>query len=76
MTYSPGLTSGSIVMFDMMLFFLPEVGCRLEAAQNLFTLLTGAEAKSQRNKRALYEKPAPRSLLHPPHGTRISPTPP
>lgn len=55
MTYSPGLTSGSIVMLDMMALFLPGVEWKVEAAaaQNLFTLLTGAEAGSERDRRAL-----------------------
>lgn len=53
MTYSPGLTSGSIVMLDMMIFFFPKVEWKLEEAQYLFTLLTGAEAKNRRDKRTL-----------------------
>lgn len=50
MTYSPGLTSGSIVMLDMMIFFFPKVEWELEEVQYLFTLLTGAEAKRKETK--------------------------
>jgi hypothetical protein len=38
-------------MFDMMISFCPQVEWKLEEAQYLFTLLTGAEAKSKRNKK-------------------------
>lgn len=50
MTYSPGLTSGSIVMLDMMILLFPKVEWKLEEAQYLLTLLTGAEAKIKETK--------------------------
>lgn len=44
MTYSPGLTSGSIVMLDMMMPLFSQVETTLGETLRLFTLLGGVEA--------------------------------
>lgn len=55
MTYSPGFTSGSIVMLDMMMPLFSQVETTLGGTLRLFTLLGGAEAigKKQEKHRAI-----------------------
>lgn len=49
MTYSPGLTSGSIVIFDIVTLLLSKVQWWMGGTRFLFTVLAGAEAVEKEN---------------------------
>lgn len=57
MTYSPGFTSGSIVMLDMMMPLFSQVEATLGETLRLFTLLGGVEAikKIEKKKKVSYK---------------------
>lgn len=55
MTYSPGFTSGSIVMLDMMMPLFSQVETTLGETLRLFTLLGGAEAIGKKQEKQSYK---------------------
>lgn len=50
MTYSPGLTSGSMVILDMMTLLFSQVELMLGEILRLVMLLAGADARGKRNR--------------------------
>lgn len=49
MTYSPGLTSGSMVILDMMMLLFSQIELTLGDILRLAMVLDGADAKEKRN---------------------------
>lgn len=76
MTYSPGFTSGSIVMLDMMMPLFSQVETTLGGTLRLFTLLGGAEAIGKKTRKTQSYKAellntVPVTLYFPNHHTHI-----